>query len=93
MKAPLVCSALASLLWWGCANPVSWENDIHIPVLDDRVTWADVVPDSLYEPGVEGGPAQGDVYLRSVLGLRRRLHVRSEGQVWGTATEEVEMVI
>ena len=57
MKAPLVCGALASLLWWGCANPVSWENDIHIPVLDDRVTWADVVPDSLYEPGVEGGPA------------------------------------
>ena len=57
MKAPLVCSALASLLWWGCANPVSWENDIHIPVLDDRVTWADVVPDSLYEPGVDGGPA------------------------------------
>ena len=57
MKTPLVCSALASLLWWGCANPVSWENDIHIPVLDDRVTWADVVPDSLYEPGVDGGPA------------------------------------
>ena len=57
MKTPLVCSALASLLWWGCTNPVSWESDIHIPVLDDRVTWADVVPDSLYEPGVDGGPA------------------------------------
>ena len=42
---------------WGCANPVSWENDIHVPVLDDRVTWADVVPDTLYEPGVDGGPA------------------------------------
>ncbi len=41
----------------GCANPVSWENDIHIPLLDDRVDWSDVVPDSLYEPGVEGGPA------------------------------------
>ena len=46
-----------ALLWWGCATPVSWENDIHIPVLDDRVTWADVVPDSLYEPGLDGGPA------------------------------------
>lgn len=40
-----------------CANPLSWESDIHIPVLDDRVTWADVVADSLYEPGVDGGPA------------------------------------
>ena len=49
--------ALAAVLIWGCANPVSWENDIHIPVLDDRLTWADVVPDSLYEPGTEGGPA------------------------------------
>ena len=43
--------------WAGCANPVSWENDIHVPVLDDRVSWADVVPDSLYEPGIDGGPA------------------------------------
>ena len=40
-----------------CAQPVSWENDIHIPILDDQITWADVVPDSLYEPGQEGGPA------------------------------------
>lgn len=57
MRTPLILSALAALLWGGCANPVSWENDIHIPVLDDRVSWADVVPDSLYESGVDGGPA------------------------------------
>ena len=45
---------MGGLVVWlviGCANPASWENDIHIPVLDDRVSWADVVPDSLYEPG------------------------------------------
>ena len=53
---PLIFALCASILW-RCANPVSWENDIHIPVLDDRVTWADVVADSLYEAGVEGGPA------------------------------------
>ena len=56
-RFPLIWSALAAALLWGCANPVSWENDIHVPVLDDRVTWADVVPDTLYEPGVDGGPA------------------------------------
>jgi len=56
-RSPLIWSALAAVLLWGCANPVSWENDIHVPVLDDRVTWADVVPDTLYEPGVDGGPA------------------------------------
>ena len=51
---------MGGLVAWaviGCSNPVSWENDIHIPVLDDRVSWADVVPDSLYEPGQQGGPA------------------------------------
>lgn len=53
---PLIIALCAAFLW-SCANPVSWENDIHIPVLDDRVTWADVVADSLYKPGVEGGPA------------------------------------
>ena len=56
-RSPLIWSALAAVLLWGCANPVSWENDIHVPVLDDRVTWADVVPDTLYELGVDGGPA------------------------------------
>ena len=57
MKNLLVYSAMSVLLLWSCANPVSWENDIHIPVLDDRVTWSDVVPDSLYEAGVDGEPA------------------------------------
>jgi len=41
----------------GCQSPVSWENDIHIPVLDDRVSWADLVPDSLVKPGEDGGLA------------------------------------
>ena len=56
-RFPLIWSALVAALLWGCANPVSWENDVHLPVLDDRVTWADVVSDTLYEPGVDGGPA------------------------------------
>ena len=42
---------------WGCQNPVSWESDVHLPILDDQVSWADVVPDSLYEPGTGGNPA------------------------------------
>ncbi len=41
----------------GCKNSLSWEHDLHIPVLDDMVTWQDFVPDSLIEPGVNGGPA------------------------------------
>ena len=41
----------------GCNNPVSWESDVHVPVLDDRLTWADVVPDSLYEAGSAESPA------------------------------------
>ena len=37
-----------------CANPVSWENDLHVPVLDDRIRWSDVIPDSLYEASTDG---------------------------------------
>ena len=37
-----------------CANPVSWENDLHVPVLDDRIRWSDVIPASLYEASTDG---------------------------------------
>lgn len=57
IKTTWIPALIVMLVAVGCANPVSWENDIHIPILDDRVSWADVVPDSLYEPGTEGGPA------------------------------------
>ena len=50
-------AAIVILAWAGCQNPVSWENDVHIPILDDRIDWGDLIPDSLVEPGVEGGPA------------------------------------
>ena len=51
----LGCAACGWLA--GCNNPVSWESDVHVPVLDDRLTWADVVPDSLYEAGSAESPA------------------------------------
>ena len=52
----LVASVLVAAVT-SCANPVSWENDVHIPILDDRIDWGDLIPDSLVEPGTEGGPA------------------------------------
>ena len=46
--------AWAVLFLSACAKPVSWENDLHVPVLDDRVRWSDVIPDSLYEASTDG---------------------------------------
>lgn len=50
---PLI-GAWVVLLLSACANPVSWENDLHVPVLDDRIRWSDVIPDSLYEASTDG---------------------------------------
>ena len=49
---PLI-GAWVVLLLSACANPVSWENDLHVPVLDDRIRWGDVIPDSLYEASTD----------------------------------------
>ena len=35
----------------GCQNELSWGNDVHVPVLDDRLSWVDIVPDSLVQEG------------------------------------------
>ena len=45
--------------------PVSWENDLHVPVLDDRIRWSDVIPDSLYEASTDG--SIGHFVLRDTL--------------------------
>ena len=31
-----------------CQNELSWGNDVHVPVFDDRLSWDDIVPDSLF---------------------------------------------
>lgn len=56
-RLPFAFGAMSVMVLWGCQNPVSWESDVHLPILDDQVSWADVVPDSLYEPGTGGSPA------------------------------------
>ncbi len=43
--------ALAVLGLGGCQNELSWGNDVHVPVLDDRLSWGDIVPDSLFQEG------------------------------------------
>ena len=53
-NTPLWIGAWVAMFLAACANPVSWENDLHVPVLDDQIRWSDVIPDSLYEASTDG---------------------------------------
>ena len=51
---PWTLGVILALAMGSCANSVSWENDLHLPILDDRIRWSDVIPDSLYEASNDG---------------------------------------
>ena len=46
-----IAGAVVVLGLGGCQNELSWDNDVHVPVLDDRLSWGDIVPDSLFQEG------------------------------------------
>ena len=39
-------------------EPLSWESEVYLPLVDDNVTWSSFVPDSLLELGEGGEPAR-----------------------------------
>jgi hypothetical protein len=45
---------------YSCENsePLSWESEIFLPIVDDNVTWSSFVPDSLLVLGEGGEPAR-----------------------------------
>ncbi len=52
--------ALATFLLIGCENrkPLSWETDVFLPLLDDRIGWLDFVEDTLDVLVADGEPAR-----------------------------------
>ena len=52
--------ALATFLLIGCENrkPLSWETDVFLPLLDDRIGWLDFVEDTLAVLVKDGEPAR-----------------------------------
>ena len=56
----ILLAVVLSVFLVSCENrePLSWESDIFLPILDDRIGWLEYVDDTLLVPGEGVDPAK-----------------------------------